>query len=76
MDVETQSLLSFALPTLAVLCGILVNNSSLLDLRSHMDTRFDLMQQVIDARFRDSKAELRVEGVVDARLKHVEERYK
>jgi len=71
--------LSYALaaaPTmLTVLIGTLINNARLsdtnariMDLRVHMDARFDNM--------RDSwRSELhRVEEVLDARLKHLEER--
>jgi hypothetical protein len=71
----TQAVLSISVPTLAVLVGILINNSRLGDLRAHMDARFDAM----DRRFDDMKelwrSELhRVEEVLDARLKHLEER--
>ena len=67
---------------LTVLIGILINNSRLSDmngrfndvnariddLRSHMDTRFDEMRET-------SRAELRrVEYVLDARLKHLEDK--
>ena len=72
---EVQIALSRGVPTLAVLVGILVNNSRLTDLRLHMDGRFNGM----DRRFEDMKdmwrSELhRVEEVLDARLKHLEER--
>jgi len=72
---EVQIALSMGVPTLAVLVGILVNNSRLTDLRLHMDGRFNGM----DRRFEDMKdmwrSELhRVEEVLDARLKHLEER--
>jgi hypothetical protein len=58
-----------------VLVGILINNSRLADmnariseLRSHMDNRFDDMRDMW-------RSELhRVEEVIDARLKHLEER--
>jgi hypothetical protein len=75
---ETQ-LLTIALasvPTvLAVMMGILINNARLTDLRMHIDSRFS----VVDRRFDEMKdmwrAELhRVEEVLDARLKHLEER--
>jgi hypothetical protein len=60
---------------LAVLAGILINNSRLSDtntriseLRGHMDTCFDEMRDLW-------RSELfRVEQVIDARLKHLEER--
>jgi hypothetical protein len=78
---------------LAVLIGILINNSRLGDLRAHVDgrfndintrfnevnRRFDEMDRKMDQRFEDMKStwrsELqRVEEVLDARLKHLEER--
>jgi hypothetical protein len=75
MDPTLQVMLSISVPTLAVLVGILINNSRLGDLRAHVDTRFD----AVDRRFDDMKemwrSELhRVEEVLDARLKHLEER--
>ncbi len=74
-----QQILTIALasvPTMfAVLMGILINNSRLNDvntrigeLRAHMDTRFEEMRDMW-------RSELhRVEEVLDARLKHLEER--
>ena len=78
---------------IAVLAGILINNSRMtdikgdmntrfLELRTHMDARFndvDRRFNAVDHRFDDMKdtwrAELhRVEEVLDARLKHLEER--
>ena len=75
MDASVQALLSIGIPTLAVMIGILVNNSRLSDLRSHIDSRFN----AVDHRFDDMRdmwrSELhRVEEVLDARLKHLEER--
>ena len=68
-----QQILTIALasvPTmLAVLTGILINNSRLSDLRSHMDVRFEEMKATWRSELQ------RVEGVLDARLKHLEERY-
>ncbi|MEO5925745.1 MAG: hypothetical protein ABIR70_18145 [Bryobacteraceae bacterium] len=67
---------SLAIPNLlAVLMGILVNNSRLNDtnarigeMRTHMDQRFDDMRDMW-------RSELhRVEEILDARLKHLEER--
>jgi len=70
----TQVILTVSIPTLAVLIGILVNNSRLSDtnrriddLRSHMDTRFSSTDALFTERLR------RVEEVLDARLKHLEE---
>lgn len=68
MDASLQMALSVGVPTLAVLIGILINNSRLNDLRSHMDTRFDDMRDMWRGELR------RVEEVLDARLKHLEER--
>ena len=73
-DQAVQVALSVGVPTVAVLMGILINNSRLTDLRAHMDSRFD----AVNKRFDDAKdmwrAELhRVEEVLDARLKHLEE---
>ena len=76
---EQNQFLSIALasvPTmLTVLVGILINNSRLTDmntriteLRSHMDARFDDMRVTWQSELR------RVEEVLDARLKHLEER--
>ncbi|MBZ5621396.1 MAG: hypothetical protein LAQ69_22120 [Acidobacteriia bacterium] len=70
----TQAVLTVSMPTLAVLVGILLNNSRLSDLKSYMDRRFDALGAVLDARFAEQKAELlRVEQVMDARLRHLEE---
>ena len=82
---ETQ-LLTIALSTaptmLTVLVGILINNARLgdvnariADLRTHIDCQF----HQVDTRFEEMKdlwrSELhRVEEVLDARLKHIEER--
>jgi hypothetical protein len=86
MDASIQLALSISVPTLAVLVGILINNSRLGDvndrigdLRGEMNSRFDAMDRRMDQRFEDMKAmwrsELhRVEEVLDARLKHLEER--
>ncbi len=75
IDQTLQIALSVGVPTLAVLVGILVNNSRLSDLRSHVDTRFDDLRAVMNARFEAAHSELiRVEQVMDARLRHLEER--
>ena len=100
MDISIQLALSTAVPTVAVLIGILINNSRLGDLRADMNTlradmntRFDSSHSYIDARFDnvdqrfdsvdqrfDDAKEMwrsemhRVEEVLDARLKHLEER--
>ncbi len=53
MDQYTQVLLTVAVPTLAVLMGILINNSRLGDLRSYIDTRFNEMDRRFGDRFND-----------------------
>ena len=90
MEINPGQILSLALaslPTiLTVLMGILINNSRLSDLgadftsrlgdvnsriddlRGHMDSRFDEMRATWHSELR------RVEEVLDARLKHLEER--
>ena len=45
----TQTLLTVGIPTLAVLIGILVNNSRLNDFRAHMDSRFNSFDSRMDA---------------------------
>jgi hypothetical protein len=58
-----------SVPTMVtVTLGILVNNSGLSDLRSHVDSRFDDECAMWQADLR------RVEEVLDARLKRLEER--
>jgi hypothetical protein len=74
-----QLALSISVPTIAVMVGILINNIRLSDLRAEINTRFDEMNTRMDHRFADMKdmwrSELhRVEEVLDARLKHLEER--
>ena len=60
---------------LAVLAGILINNSRLTDLRGHMDTRFNDVDRRFDEMRDLWRSELyRVEQVIDARLKHLEDR--
>lgn len=70
----TQVIFTVSVPTLAVLIGILVNNARLNDLnkriddfRLHMDSRFSATDALFTERLR------RVEDVMDARLKHLEE---
>jgi hypothetical protein len=75
-DSQVLSIALASVPTMiTVLIGILINNARLGDLRHHMDTRFN----EVDRRFDDMKdtwrSELhRVEEVLDARLRHLEER--
>jgi len=81
-----NELMTVGIPTLAVLVGILVNNSRLSDLRAHIDSRLSDLRADMDARFKDLRAVMdarfevahadliRVEQVMDARLRHLEER--
>jgi hypothetical protein len=90
MEINPGQILSIALasvPTmLTVLVGILINNSRIGDvnsriddLRSQLDSRIGDLRSHMDARFDEMRStwqsELRrVEEVLDARLKHLEER--
>ena len=75
----TQAILTVGMPTLAVLVGILINNSRLSDLRGYIDARF----AAVDQRFTDAE---KVNGVrfqtllgkiedIDNRLTRLEERF-
>lgn len=82
MTPEFQTLLTIGVPTIAVLIGILVNNSRLTDvnnrlndmngriseLRTHFDSRIDEIKETWRAELR------RVEEVLDARLTNMEHR--
>ncbi|MCP5118302.1 MAG: hypothetical protein GY953_46410 [bacterium] len=77
MEGSIQIAVAMGVPTLAVLIGILINNSRLSDLRAHMDSRFtavdgkfDTMEKLFTERLR------RVEEVVDARLTRIESELK
>jgi endonuclease III-like uncharacterized protein len=82
MDASMQLALSISVPTMAVLIGILINNSRLsdvnsrlADLRADINTRFDHVERRFDDMKEMWRSELhRVEKVLDARLKHLEER--
>jgi hypothetical protein len=69
---------SAGLPTLTVLVSLLINNQRLSDLDKRLDQRLSEIDKRLDQRFADLRdgfrAELfRVEQVMDARLKHLEE---
>ena len=67
-------LLAVGIPTLAVLVGILVNNSRLSDLKSHIDVRFQATDRRIDDTRELLRTELRrVEEIMDARLSRIEQ---
>ena len=68
-DTQVLTIVLAIVPTMVtVLVGILVNNARLTDLRNHLDMRFDEMRDLWRSELR------RVEEVIDARLKHLEER--
>jgi hypothetical protein len=72
---DVKFAISVGMPSLLVLVGSLVNNSRLSDLRHLMDKRFDDVTRLIEARSQIHDEKLyRVEQVVDARLRHLEER--
>lgn len=65
----TQTVLTVTVPTLAVLIGILVNNSRLSDVNRRIDdlnTRFDDLRSHLDTRF------LAMEALFTERLLRVE----
>ncbi|MGA2741147.1 MAG: hypothetical protein ABSG65_27375 [Bryobacteraceae bacterium] len=84
MEAGLQVALSVSVPTLAVLIGILVNNSRLNDLRAqmtdlrvHMDQRFTAVDQRIgDLKELFDEKLKRVEDVMDARLTRIEQELK
>lgn len=79
---DVKFALTVGMPSLMVLVGILRNNSRLSDLnarftelRADMNRRFDDQTRFIEARFQTQDEKLyRVEQVIDARLRHIEER--
>jgi len=76
-----NEILASGIPTLAVLIGILINDSRLSDfgsrlgdMQKHFDQRIDDLKEVMNARFDAAHGDLlRVEQVMDARLKHLED---
>jgi hypothetical protein len=75
-DTQMLTIALATVPTMiAVLVGILINNARLSDLRSHMDGRFNAVEQRFEELKEMWRTELRrVEEVLDARLKHLEAR--
>ncbi len=81
-------LLAIVIPTATVLVGILVNNRQLdalrteinllrTELNSRIDREIGGLRSEMHARFETQmQALLRVEQVLDARLQHLEERYR
>jgi hypothetical protein len=73
-DPTVIALATAAFPTFAVLIGILINNQRLNDLAKNIDTRFGEVNHRIDGTKDVLRAEMfRIEQVLDARLKHLEE---
>jgi len=75
-DTQILTIALATVPTMiTVLIGILINSSRLSDLRSYMDVRFNNVDRRFDEMKETWRSELhRVEGVLDACLKHLEER--
>jgi len=74
MTPDSQVLLSVGIPTIAVLIGILINGRQIDALRSEMNVRFQALETTMTARFESAhQALLRVEGVLDSRLRRLEE---
>jgi len=82
-DTQMLTIALATVPTmLTVLIGILLNNARLSDVnsrlgefRSHMDARFNGVDRRFDEMKEMWRTELhRVEDVLDARLKHLEDR--
>ena len=88
VDESSKLLLTVALPTVTVLIGILINNRQIDQLARHMDAQLgslrnemnsirnemNSLRSEMNARFEAvNQAILRVEGVLDARLKQVVE---
>ena len=74
-DPALQAAVAVTIPTFAVFVGILMNNARLNDLRTHMDSRFNEVDRRFDDLTEIWRSELhRVEEVLDARLKHPEQR--
>ena len=68
------------LPTLTVLVGILLNNQRLNDHEKRFDQRVNDFEKRVDQRFNEQRDLLRsemfrMEQVLDARLKHLEEHF-
>jgi len=88
MDESSKLLLTIAIPTVTILVGILINNRQLDQLSRNVDSRIAALEQHMDSQIASVRNEIvalrnemiarieRVEGVLDARLKQVEEMLK
>jgi hypothetical protein len=73
-DQVVAALASAAIPTFAVLVGILINNQRLNDFARSVDQRFiDTNRHIDDVKDALRADMYRIEQVMDARLKHLEE---
>jgi hypothetical protein len=73
-DQLVTALATAAFPTFAVLIGILVNNQRLNDFARTVDARFaDTNRHIDDGKDLLRSEMFRMEQVIDARLKHLEE---
>ncbi len=70
---DQGTVLSITIPTVTVLVGILVNGRQIESLRNEINARFEAVYARFEAA---NQALLRVEGVLDARLKHIEEEHR
>ena len=72
---DVRLLIAVSLPCLTVLVGIFVNNHRIADLQASMNHRFDDLTRFVETRFQLQDEKLyRVEQVLDARLKHLEDK--
>jgi hypothetical protein len=72
---DIRLLVAVSLPCLTVLVGILVSSHRIADLQASMNQRFDDLTRFVETRFQLQDEKLyRVEQVLDARLKHLEDK--
>jgi hypothetical protein len=88
MDESAKLLLTIVIPTVTVLVGILINNRQLDQLDRHVNQQITSLRgemiakfETVDIRITSLRNEMisrleRVEGVLDARLRQVEETLK
>ncbi len=75
MSDDIRLLIAVLLPCMTVVVGILINNHRITDLHTSMNHRFDDLTRFVEARFQVQDEKLyRVEQVLDARLKHLEDK--
>ena len=75
MDESSKLLLTVGIPTITVLVGSLVNNRQLDGVNKRIDSlNAHWERQISSLRSELMQGILRVEGVLDARLKHLEDK--